>query len=68
MNSATKSCNWTVKYCADGTVCWLCAEGMCYCELFLFGQVCVGLDDLLDMDSDCDALAGPRSFNEESWQ
>ncbi|CAE7795960.1 yjiA [Symbiodinium sp. CCMP2592] len=47
--------------CADGTVCWLTVEDMCDGELcfvapsFLVGQVCVSLDDLLDMDSACNA-------------
>ena len=60
--------------CADGTVCWLTVEDMCDGELcfvapsFLVGQVCVGLDDLLDMDSDCNTRAWSRSFYEEFWE
>ncbi|CAE7267095.1 yjiA [Symbiodinium sp. CCMP2456] len=55
--------------CADGTVYWLTVEDMCDGELcfvapsFLVGQVCVGLDDLLDMDSDCNTAAWSRYFN-----
>ncbi|CAE7602024.1 yjiA [Symbiodinium microadriaticum] len=48
---------------ADGTVYWFTVEDMCDGELcfvgpsFLVGQVRVSLDDLLDMDSDCNAAA-----------
>lgn len=59
---------------ADGTVYWLTVEDMCDGELcfvgpsFLVGQVRVSLDDLLDMDSDCNAAAWSDSFNQELWQ
>ncbi|CAE7230565.1 yjiA [Symbiodinium natans] len=60
--------------CADGTFYWLTVEDMCDGEVcfvapsFLVGHCCVDLDDLLDMDSDCNASAWQKSFNTEVWE